>query len=319
MRPLNPKHRAVDGAHQKASGPKSHASARVAKKPVKDSARRKFGNRTQVQDNILSRTLTAARERLGLNRPILVLTGSLVALTIVAAWFIGGYERAAIGAVDRGVAMVSSDAGFGISNLRLSGENRTSPQSILAVLNFRPGQSIFGADLQIARERLLELPWIASVDISRRYPDTISVHIVEKRPFALWQSSNGLDVIERSGAIVTKASLAEFRGLPIFIGDAPNGGDELVDAIDGHKALMTRVRAMERISQRRWNLILDDGVVVKLPENDWKQQLDVLEHLIADKAVLERDITEIDLRSRENYFFVLHGEKKRPVARESAA
>ena len=64
---------------------------------------------------------------------------------------------------------------------------------------------------------------------------------------------------------------------------------------------------MQRVSARRWNLILDDGVVVKLPEEGWQDQLDALEHLIVDKSVLERDIIEIDLRSADNYFFVLRG------------
>ena len=67
-------------------------------------------------------------------------------------------------------------------------------------------------------------------------------------------------------------------------------------------------------SQRRWNLILDDGVVVQLPEEDWRKQLDVLERLIIDKGVLERDIVQIDLRSPTHYFFLLKsGEKKDAV------
>ena len=54
----------------------------------------------------------------------------------------------------------------------------------------------------------------------------------------------------------------------------------------------------------RWNLLLDDGVVVKLPETGWRKQLDALEHLIVDKGILERDVMEIDLRSPTQYFFV---------------
>ncbi len=74
--------------------------------------------------------------------------------------------------------------------------------------------------------------------------------------------------------------------------------------------MQARLQAIERISGRRWNLILDDGVTVKLPETGWKTQIDALEHLIVDKGILERDVEEIDLRSPDNYFFVLRGEKK---------
>ncbi len=67
------------------------------------------------------------------------------------------------------------------------------------------------------------------------------------------------------------------------------------------------MKVIERVSDRRWNLRLDNGVVVKLPEQDWQSQLDVLEQLIVDKGILERDIKTIDLRSPQNYFFRLRG------------
>jgi len=243
---------------------------------------------------------------------MLYLTGALMTLALVAALFAGGYVRAAIDRFNAATAAVSDYAGFTIGKLHLAGEQRTSPQTILAVLNFEPGQSIFDADLQKARARLGRLPWVASADVTRRYPDSISVRIVEKRPFALWQSPKGLVVIERSGAVITSTTFDAFARLPLFVGGRPDGCDALVDAIAGHRAVVARVRAMERVSGRRWNLILDDRVVVKLPETGWQKQLDVLEHLIVDKGVLERDIKEIDLRSRDNYFFLLGDQQKPP-------
>ncbi len=79
------------------------------------------------------------------------------------------------------------------------------------------------------------------------------------------------------------------------------------------------MRAYARISDRRWNLILNDDVVVELPELDWAKQLDVLEHLIVDKGVLERDISEIDLRAPDNLFFVLRNGQKQQMTRGNSA
>jgi cell division protein FtsQ len=62
---------------------------------------------------------------------------------------------------------------------------------------------------------------------------------------------------------------------------------------------------MQRVSGRRWNLVLDDGVLVKLPEENWQTELAALERLVVEDGVLERDITEIDLRVHDNYVFVL--------------
>ena len=291
-------------------------------KSAKPRAQRPFGRRKTSRADIFWRAVGELRERFTIRRPVLYLAEALLALTVIAGLFAGGYVRAAVDRVDSAADAVSAYAGFGISKLHLAGADRTNPQTILAVLDFRPGQSIFGADLQMARARLMRLPWVKQARVTRRYPDSISVGIVEKKPFALWRGPNHLYVIERSGAVITTATPAQFPKLPVFAGDPPKGGADLIEAIAAHRAVAARVRIMQRISGRRWNLVLDDGVVVELPETGWKKQLGVLEHLIVDKGVLERDIKEIDLRLPDNYFFELRGEenaKPKPATREHAA
>jgi cell division protein FtsQ len=282
--------------------------------------RRAFGRRTHFRDDIFARAYRAVRRQFSFRRPVLYLTGGLMALSGIVALFAGGYVQSAVRTIDSVAAAVSADAGFGISKLHLAGENRTAPQTILAVLNFKPGQSIFDADLRMARARLERLPWVARATVTRRYPDSVSVRLVEKQPFALWQSPKGLVVIERSGAVITKTRVKDFPNLPLFVGGAPEGGDELMRAVAAHRAIAARLAWMQRVSQRRWNLMLEGHVVVKLPETGWKKQLDVLENLIVVKGVLERDIKEIDLRSGDNYFFMLRGQKKpQHATRENAA
>jgi len=203
---------------------------------------------------------------------------------------------------------------------------KPSELGLKEVLAMKPGQSIFSADLWSARERLSRLDWIASAELHRRYPDAIFVTLVEKRPFALWQPpynslGNSLGdakgeapiyVVERNGRLITSHEVEKFRRLPKLVGaGAPQAAADLVDAVATHRAIAARIAAYSRISMRRWNLILDDGVVAQLPEIGWQKELDALEHLIIDGSILERDITQIDLRSPTHYFFLLkNGEKK---------
>lgn len=283
-------------------------------------ARQNFGKREKFHDGVIVRSVRRVRGWFRFHRPMLWLTGSLLAFTVMAALFAGGYVANTAKKMDRGVSALVTDAGFGISAVHLAGNSRTSPRTILAALGFQPGQSIFDADIHAARARLMKLDWVADAEVRRRYPDTISVDLVEKVPFALWRSPKGLFVVERSGAPITSHNISQFMKLPVLAGaGAAKHGAKLVDAIATHRAIAARVKVMERISQRRWNLILDDNVVVKLPELGWEKQLDVLEKLIVDKGVLERDIREIDLRARENYFFMLRNGARQQVGREEKA
>jgi cell division protein FtsQ len=257
-----------------------------------------------------------------LARPLLAVSTGLVLLALIAALLISGVIGRTFHRVQDGVAGVVGSAGFGVYEINIAGNRRVPTATIFAALGLKPGQSIFFVDLPAVRARIMALEWIGSAEVVRRYPDSITVTVTEKRPFALWQTppdKNGqarLVVVERSGGIITAQDIEKFSKLPKLIGPgAPEAAADLVDAVLAHRAVSARVAAYERVSGRRWNLLLNDGVTVKLPENNWQRELDALEHLIVDNSILERDVTEIDLRSPSQYFFVLKSGEKKDVER----
>ena len=255
-------------------------------------------------------------------RPMFALCGIVLVLVLIAALFASGVIGRGFRAIGRGLDAVTADAGFGISEIHITGNRRTPYGQILEVLGMQPGQSIFAADLWSAQRRLASLDWIASAEIHRRYPDAIFVTLVEKRPFALWQppaNAQGdapIVVVERNGRVITSRDVENSRHLPKLVGaGAPLAAADLVDAVQAHRAIAARLAAYSRVSERRWNLILDDGVTVELPESGWQKELDSLDHLIIDNGILERDVTEIDLRSPTHYFFLLKSGEKKDVER----
>ncbi len=280
--------------------------------------------RRQKEPGLLARFLAGMADRLALfaSRPMLALCGLVLILVLLAALFAGGVIGRGFHAVSRTIDTISAEAGFGISEIHITGNRRTPYRQVLEVLAMQPGQSIFSADLWSAQRKLAALEWIASAEIHRRYPDAIFVTLVEKRPFALWQAPADVHgeapiwVVERNGKLITTHEVEKFRRLPKLVGaGAPENAADLVDAVRAHRAITARIAAYARIGQRRWNLILDDGVTVQLPETGWQKELDALEQLIIDKGILERDIIQIDLRSPTHYFLLLRNGEKKDVER----
>ncbi len=107
-----------------------------------------------------------------------------VGLAFLAALLVSGVIGRTIRQTKAATGAVVADAGFGLSQVHLSGNNRVPPETLLAALGYNLGESIFAVDLRAARERLMALDWVADADVQRRYPDSINVHIVEKLPFA---------------------------------------------------------------------------------------------------------------------------------------
>ena len=296
---------------------RSRAAARQAVRPARDLPKVQPGTTRRGQAKKQS-----ALAGLMPSRTMLALAGTGTVLVLLLALAVTGVLGRAFHGAKTATDTVSADAGFSIHSIHITGERRTPIATIAAALDLHENQSIFSADLAAARARLLALDWIASADVVRRYPDSIYVTLVEKRPFALWQSppdASGtahLAVVERAGGVITFKDVESFARLPKLVGaGAPAAAAELVDWVQSHRAVSARIAAYEYVSQRRWNLLLNDGVVVKLPEQGWQKEVDALERLIIDKGVLERDISEIDLRSPTHYFFLLRSGEHKDVAR----
>jgi len=302
--------------------PRDHPRARSARKPARPvrEAASSRGRRESSGEGIIARAKAAVGRFL--RHPILWMSMATLVFVVLAVLFVSGAIGRTIHNVRSAADRLVAEAGFGISEIHLAGNSRVPPETILAALGLQPGGSIFAADLPAARARIMALDWIQSADVVRRYPDAIYVNVVEKRPFALWQSPSldngggGIAVVERSGKVITTRDVENFRRLPKLVGaGAPEASADMVEAVMAHRAVDSRIAAYEYVSQRRWNLILTNGVVVELPENGWRKELDALEHLIVDDGILERDVTEIDLRSPNKYFFVLRGGEKKDVQR----
>ena len=256
-----------------------------------------------------------------LRRPMLLLMLLLVFAVGVMAVVTGRFIDRAMMSTDHAATTLVSRAGFAVTKLHLDGNHRTTQAEIKAALGQIGGRPIFRVDVREARLRLLQLPWVAETDVMRRYPDDIVVRIVERVPYARWQTDKGLAVVEREGHVILNDASGKFGKLPLLMGEgAPVRAAGFVEAISHYRGIVKRVTAYQYQSGRRWNLLLDDGVVVKLPEFDWGKELPVLEHLIVDKGILESDIREIDLRNPLYFYFQLrdgieHKEKRSDTGR----
>jgi len=251
---------------------------------------------------------------------VLLLSCSLAVIAIAAGVWRGSYIGAAADAADRSIERGLAARGFAVRRVSLSGEERTAGDAAYEALAIQPGDGMFEVDPRAARARLLELPWVGDAEVRRIFPDQVFVRLIEKRPFALWSSAGSLWVVERSGAIITSADRTAFPHLPLLLGEgAPDAAPPIIDAIGKQRAIVARLEALERVGDRRWDIHLAGGVVVRLPEDGWEGQLSDLETLIVEKGVLERDVDVIDLRYPDNYVFKLRNGDSRPVPRERRA
>jgi cell division protein FtsQ len=148
-----------------------------------------------------------------------------------------------------------------------------------------------------ALQRLTAISWVKSGTVERRLPSTIYVKLLERTPIAIWQNNRRFYLIDQEGHVLREAGADENLALPRVVGvGAEKEAADLLSQLVVQPTIFPQVRAAVRVGQRRWDLHMQNKVVVKLPEDGMAQALNRLSHLINDQRVLERDITTLDLR-----------------------
>ena len=72
--------------------------------------------------------------------------------------------------------------------------------------------------------------------------------------------------------------------------------NDFLAIVDRYPDIRGMLRASILVAERRWNLRLNNGIDVRLPEADVEQALERLVRLDREKKLLSRDIVAVDLR-----------------------
>ena len=188
-------------------------------------------------------------------------------------------------------------AGLRVTDVVIEGRANTPEPLLRAALGVSKGDPILGFSVETARQRLATLSWVEHATVERRLPGTVVVYLQERRPFAIWQNQGRFVVIDRNGQQVANQNVAEFHELPLVVGPgAPAAAAPLIDALADRPELRKRVVAGVRIGERRWNLHLDNGTDVLLPEGHEVAALDRLMKLQQEHALFDRPLAAIDMR-----------------------
>ena len=104
-------------------------------------------------------------------------------------------------------------------------------------------------------------------------------------------------LVDRVGKTIQRTGLDAFAHLPLIVGDgAPEHAAQFIDLLQAYPAVAQAIEAAVRVSERRWNLRLRNGIDVRLPELNISAALTRLDDFQREHALLDRDVVAVDLR-----------------------
>lgn len=222
-------------------------------------------------------------------------SGSVAALgflgaTIAYGIVLGGYGR------EVSEALLSA-GGLGIEAVKLSGQRETNDFQILEALEIQEGTSLALFDADAARERLTNIAWVKNASVMKLYPGTLKVTLDERIPYALWQRGEVVSIINEHGDVITDDVDGRYANLLLVVNHgAHRRAGEIMDALSKVPELRPRVRAAFLVGQRRWDLMLENGISIRLPGENIDSALSDLVTMDDENGLLTRDITAVDMR-----------------------
>ncbi|MEM6903611.1 MAG: cell division protein FtsQ/DivIB, partial [Pseudomonadota bacterium] len=191
----------------------------------------------------------------------------------------------------------SADLGFAIADVRVVGRDEVPKETILAILNVEQGDPILGFDPETARLQLERLSWVGAVTVRRQLPDLIQIRLVEREPTALWQRDGEISLIDADGHVLDTADVTDYRHLPLLAGHgAATKTRDLFALVAFAPEIAERMVAAAWVGDRRWDLTLDNEVVIQLPEIGASDALERLMRIQTEHQILDQDVLSIDLR-----------------------
>ena len=211
------------------------------------------------------------------------------------------------------------DAGFRVKSVDIQGLKQMDPRPVYDIALDQRTTAMPLVDVSGIRERLLQFGWVKDARVSRRFPDTLVIDIVERTPAALWQNDEGLSLIDAEGVVLDRVPVSRMPDLPLLVGKGANAqAVPLERLLDKVPALKAQLVSAKWIGQRRWDLSFQSGETVLLPEGEAAATSALAKFAKMDKSagLLGRGILRFDLRIPGKMTVRLPREPGEPIAPE---
>ncbi len=209
----------------------------------------------------------------------------------------GGQYEEFVRESGRPIDIIARVLGFGVEAITITGQRELLYSEILAASGVSKKDSVLLLDAQAVRANVKSLPLVQEATVRKLYPDQLVISVTERKAFALWQIDGEVSVIASDGAAIDKMRDQRFARLPFVVGEGANKRvEEYLKLLHAAGDFRSRITAGVLVSQRRWNLKLNNGVDIRLPEAEPEKAVATLAKLAQENKLPDRDIIAIDFR-----------------------
>ena len=188
---------------------------------------------------------------------------------------------------------------FTLTSLDIIGADEQTVADVQTMLPLEFPVSSFDLDLEEMRATVEDLYAVKHASVRVGDGGVLEIDIVPRVPVAVWRDKGTLRLIDGdkvvSGILETRAAR---RDLPLIAGEGAHAHlEEALLLFRTAHPIKEQVRALVRMGERRWDLVLDRNIRLMLPEENPVAALDRMIVINDAKDMLSRDIAAVDMRN----------------------
>ncbi len=185
-----------------------------------------------------------------------------------------------------------------IKRINIEGEfNRVSKEEIKMQVDRLISSTFLELDILALQTGVADHPWIDSVSVRRKWPDTLVIRVHEQRPIARWGEKHFLN---SNGEIIASTEATDLDYLPLLVGDNRYAKNVMQQYLVFNKLMNENELKLNRVSLDStwaWSVTLNDNIEIKLGRENAFDKLKKLTHVLQQDLIEERSkIKIIDMR-----------------------
>ena len=160
------------------------------------------------------------------------------------------------------------DLNLNIENIEIENNTIIKTEKIKDILSFLYNENLFFLNIENIEENLKKEDFIESFTIKKIYPNNLKLMIVEKKVIAILQNKQKKFYISNKGDLINFIDIEFYKDLPTVFGNGENFYSLYLD-LQNVKFPLHMIRSFYFFESGRWDLIMVDGKIIKLPVEDY--------------------------------------------------
>ena len=191
---------------------------------------------------------------------------------------------------------------FKISKIEIIQDSILAPDltlknKLIQDLDYLRDKNIFLIDSDQLELKLLKNEWISKFDIRKNYPSKLIINFEKTKPIASIQVE-GKNFLIGSNYKIIKPNSQEYNLPQVFGKPKMSDFQKIIKEIELSKIDFKNVQDFYYFKSNRWNIKLDNNILIKLPSNDVSKSLNLAWKILKDEKILNKNVINLSVKNQ---------------------